>query len=442
MGSALPVAQSPIVEYIRSEFDRCVYRGDADHLDEKQETGGEGGPHSSSTNRSTEGGHYRRVGLKKKDVLFLEDIRCLKPPSGVELDLNHIPTLYALDSSHDGCLDWDELLEFSEFCNELKRVYGREHEYKGRLQALCTMSLLDQISTEGGMGELIEWICDLIRGPQDFVRMQSESATAFLTYEELALLHGLLRAEDFLAGFDLQGFVQLLQHSSECEGEGHRPSASSGRTRTVASVVTRFLRQVFGEFSLLAKELFPLPPRPHSGFAGPNNFSLSFPPSPREKPPLPPAMPVPPSSQSPSRMHAHRPLSQQALGQAEREEGRAGESSEGPVARERERAAHEGALRGSVDREGRGGQSQAGGPMPRVQGRMNGAGGGEDSHVHSRVNRPNMKPPTGGAGAVHMHSIPLEGRAQGTSIANPGGVQKAVAFSRAGRGGPGADRQR
>merc|ERR1719401_2905458 len=111
------------------------------------------------------------IGLKNK--LHLWQVQQLTSPQGICLDLGHIATLWKLDRDHDGCVTFQELLDFAEFCNERHKIVG-QLDFESKLKAICVMELWSVISEEvKGQDSFASWVVFLASQGDPFMPQEA-----------------------------------------------------------------------------------------------------------------------------------------------------------------------------------------------------------------------------------------------------------------------------
>ncbi|CEM22698.1 unnamed protein product [Vitrella brassicaformis CCMP3155] len=186
MGSSLPVAHSPILSYLKEQYNAAL------------------GEDS---------------GAGPRGALRLRELQRLQPPDGVPIDFTHFPTLFVMDSNRDGLVDWHDLLDFAEFVQVVKRRYRhRDYEFRKRLKALCTLQVIALLQQPHGEDALIEWICKAVTDGNDtqhLIHSSTQQSGGLLSREALGWLFTILHIEELTDVGDEQAFFDLLQRVLE-----------------------------------------------------------------------------------------------------------------------------------------------------------------------------------------------------------------------------------
>ncbi|KAF4745765.1 hypothetical protein FOZ62_003447 [Perkinsus olseni] len=203
MGAHASVPDSPIGQYILEEFQRV--KADSDTLTTaKTPDLDEDADARSATNNN----------LAKRQFLYLNEIRNLRTPQDVSIDLNHMAILWKMDAARDGVVDSTELMGFAEYCNGLFKTYG-SYDFKEYLQAHCVVDMYNDVFVSSNYSLFSDWICRLVAQGERTTTFPSYPGVKFMTRDAVYHLHTFLQQYHIADFRDQQGFLDLLQEVSE-----------------------------------------------------------------------------------------------------------------------------------------------------------------------------------------------------------------------------------
>mmetsp|Transcript_124612 Transcript_124612/g.265822 ORF Transcript_124612/g.265822 Transcript_124612/m.265822 type:complete len:231 (-) Transcript_124612:107-799(-) len=227
MGVAGSVAASPLMGYLQSEFERVV--------------------NSTST---------------PKRKLHLHQIQQLQPPQDCPLDLRHMATLWKLDADHDGCVAFQELVDFAEFCNERRRIVG-SLDFTAKLKAQCVVELWETIRQKPGEEFFANWVVDLVSQGEAFHTSSSSPGVKFMSRDTVITLWELMQPLQISSLIDQQGFLDMLQQIGE--NQGLMPLQTEELDDWVPIIVVQdWVKKFIGAYTSLFQELGLEPPRSSS----------------------------------------------------------------------------------------------------------------------------------------------------------------------------------
>merc|ERR1719463_344957 len=194
MGIHGSILGSPVAAYVQEEFER-VEQLKKEDVDQR--------------------GKSCKDGPKNK--IYLKQIQQLKPPREFLLDLHHIATLWKLDADHDGCVTFQELMAFAEFCNEKRRLFGNL-DFQSKLKAQCVVDLWEVIRDERGEDEFATWLCKLACQGERYATFDCSPNVDFMSTNAVDCIYDLMSPFQISSHIDKQGFVDMLQQIGENQG--------------------------------------------------------------------------------------------------------------------------------------------------------------------------------------------------------------------------------
>mmetsp|Transcript_32762 Transcript_32762/g.103658 ORF Transcript_32762/g.103658 Transcript_32762/m.103658 type:complete len:179 (+) Transcript_32762:122-658(+) len=126
--------------------------------------------------------------------------------------MQHIGTVFVLDSDRNGRVTLSELYEFAALCSR-KREEFRQHDYPMQLQGFCTLRMLDTVLSEG-MELFVRWFQALFTEGYEECFLPEYPNVAFVGRDTAHLMHEVLHVDN-VYGYDMQSFFDLLQRSGE-----------------------------------------------------------------------------------------------------------------------------------------------------------------------------------------------------------------------------------
>eukprot|EP00929_Paragymnodinium_shiwhaense_P118772 TRINITY_DN90691_c0_g1_i1.p1 TRINITY_DN90691_c0_g1~~TRINITY_DN90691_c0_g1_i1.p1 ORF type:complete len:226 (-),score=46.79 TRINITY_DN90691_c0_g1_i1:184-861(-) len=156
---------------------------------------------------------FQRVG-KTKQRLYLHQLQQLKPPEDCLLDLRHIPTLWKLDDDRNGWVSCHELVGFAEFCNDRLRALG-SLDFSSKIKAQCDVDLWDAISESKGEEHFADWVVLLVAQGEAPMFFDCSPQVPFMSRDAVMTLYELMLPYQISSHVDQQGFLDMLQQIGE-----------------------------------------------------------------------------------------------------------------------------------------------------------------------------------------------------------------------------------
>lgn len=207
---------------------------------------------------------FKRRAAGDAQKLYLHQVQQLQPPQEFpDLMFMHLATLWKLDADHDGSVTFQELLAFSEFCNEKWRIFGAT-DFQSKLKAQCVHDLWARIADERGEEAFAAWVLRLVsegESPQTFA--VNTQQVEFIGRDHVMTLYELMKPLQISSHVDQQGFLDMLQQIGE--NMNLMPLSSEALDDWVpVQVLQRFVKKFIAAYANLFREL-DLPARSSGG---------------------------------------------------------------------------------------------------------------------------------------------------------------------------------
>jgi len=196
---------------------------------------------------------FKRVKSGDKKVLHLHQIQQLQPPGDCPLDLRHIATLWKLDANHDGSVTFQELLNFAEYCNQKRLMFG-SNDFHNRLKAHCVVDLWETIREEPGEERFADWAILLVNQGEAYHHSPHSPNVSFMNQDAVMTLYELLQPLKVANHIDQQGFLDMLQQIGEHMGLMSLLAEELDDWVPV-DVVHRWIKRFIGAYANLFREL-------------------------------------------------------------------------------------------------------------------------------------------------------------------------------------------
>merc|ERR1712154_582427 len=93
-----------------------------------------------------------------------------------------------MDSDHDGCVSFAELLAFAEFCNDRRRQLGGW----GALKSQCVVDMWEAVSNDRGEEDFADWMIKLVLQGDQYHYSDQSPNVRFMSRDAVMTLYELL----------------------------------------------------------------------------------------------------------------------------------------------------------------------------------------------------------------------------------------------------------
>ncbi|KAF4685084.1 hypothetical protein FOZ60_006906 [Perkinsus olseni] len=142
--------------------------------------------------------------LAERQFLYLDEIRNLRTPQDVSIDLNHM----AVGPERVGGGTIISTATAS------SKTYG-SYDFKEYLQAHCVVDMYNDVFVSSNYSLFSDWICRLVAQGERTTTFPSYPGVKFMTRDAVYHLHTFLQQYHIADFRDQQGFLDLLQEVSE-----------------------------------------------------------------------------------------------------------------------------------------------------------------------------------------------------------------------------------